>query len=446
MRPMILLEINEVPWRIVDECLCTEENPSLREFFLRSQNFQTIAENDDELSPWSVWPDLHRGLPRHVHKIHHLGQDPRTFTGEPIWASMRKAGHSIGVFGSLQSWPPIDPGPGGFYVPDSFAYDNTCYPSKLTLLQEHLRTQMSTNKSSVMNSNSADLRIAQQILLDLELTEDILWKAIDHGDPVSATEIAWEAFKSVYDPNSPPILSTFFSNHFAAIMHRHWDIIFPQDFSQNTVPADTQNIQYVKHAIRVLERIINDCLSFAECNPNLIIVFATAMGQKAIDSNCNSRWELRVANLEHLLSRFGLHFEQYRPGLAMDPQSAVFIPDDNVRQQLIEDLNATSTVTGNPLFRVTEQGESLNIHIHYPELEDIKVGYFIGISSKITWEEAGIEAYCVKSGTAYHIPEGVLAIKDGNCIKSECRTDIALTDVKNLLTELIYSIPESREG
>src|SRR5208283_4814751 len=91
-------------------------------------------------------------MTKDAHGIRNLGQDPSTFRGTPIWEEFRKRGHSIGIFGSLQSWPPIAPGSGGFYLPDTFARDSTCIPETLEPLQRFNLQQTASNGRVVNHS------------------------------------------------------------------------------------------------------------------------------------------------------------------------------------------------------------------------------------------------------------------------------------------------------
>src|SRR5690349_12704812 len=114
VRPVLLLEINEVPWRMIDRAMANARFGTIRRFFNASKTYTTISRDKGELSPWITWPSLHRGMSNTEHGIQNLGQDVATFRGTPIWDEYRARGLDIGVCGSLQSWPPRDPGPGGF--------------------------------------------------------------------------------------------------------------------------------------------------------------------------------------------------------------------------------------------------------------------------------------------------------------------------------------------
>src|SRR5690348_3138705 len=107
MTPILLLEINEIPWRLLDRYRGRRGFSKLDRFTSLSDQFTTIAVDTGELSPWVTWPTLHRGMSNERHGVKNLGQDPATFRGKPIWEEIRELGGSIGVCGSMQSWPPL---------------------------------------------------------------------------------------------------------------------------------------------------------------------------------------------------------------------------------------------------------------------------------------------------------------------------------------------------
>ena len=110
MRPVLMLEINEVPLRVYEKYALDSRFPHITRLLKNSQLVDTLISDEGELSPWCTWPTIHRGLSKQEHGVIHLGQDPATFRGTPIWDEYLQSGHAVGVFGSLQSWPPRDPG------------------------------------------------------------------------------------------------------------------------------------------------------------------------------------------------------------------------------------------------------------------------------------------------------------------------------------------------
>ncbi|HYG70321.1 MAG TPA: hypothetical protein VD838_21770, partial [Anaeromyxobacteraceae bacterium] len=291
MSPILQLEINEIPWRILNHYRPQCRN--LRAFFDGAKELTTAAVDEGELSPWVTWPTLHRGMPNTRHRIYNLGQDPSTFQGTPIWDEYLARGHSVGIFGSMQSWPPKDPGPGGFWVPDTFAHDERTIPSYVEPLQRFNLDQVGHNRRVVVGSALGSalqptffaslvrsgvrprtlLRLARQLV---DERRDASFRA---RRPVFQAVLFWDVFKHLFDPVNPPAFSAFFTNHVAGVMHRYWNHVYPEDFPRQLQPKERVHHRTLAFAMSVLDDMLGDVLGWMRRNPDLTVVFATSMGQ-----------------------------------------------------------------------------------------------------------------------------------------------------------------------
>jgi hypothetical protein len=138
-RKVILFEMNEVPYRIIDDFVSRRPESNLAKLMVRSRQFDTVCEDQVELDPWISWPTLHRGVIDEQHRIRHLGQslDWANFHYPPIWELLAHAGRCVGVFGSLHtSQVPAPLKNYAFYLPDFFADNNFAHPSQLRAFQQ----------------------------------------------------------------------------------------------------------------------------------------------------------------------------------------------------------------------------------------------------------------------------------------------------------------------
>lgn len=293
IRPLLLLELNEIPWRMIDRFHGQPEYPALTRFFSTARNLTNVAVDSGELSPWITWPTFHRGMPKEAHGIMHLGQDPTTFRGTPIWQEYRERDYSIGIFGSLQSWPPTDPGRLGFYIPDTFAHDATCVPARLRPLQSFNLSQTAAN-GRVIDRRSIWSRQTWELLKSLpsvgvssrtvlmamaQLAGEQLDQTKTSRRPIFQALVMWDAFSKLFDPIHPPAFATFFTNHVASAMHRYWNNLFPEDFGGNDCDRHLPYLATMRFAMKVVDRILAEAMDFCAVNPDLIVVFATSMGQ-----------------------------------------------------------------------------------------------------------------------------------------------------------------------
>jgi hypothetical protein len=456
MRPVLLLEINEVPWRLIDRALAQPALVATREFFSRAQTYTTMSDDEGELSPWITWPSLHRGINNTQHGIKNLGQDVATFRGTPIWQEYRERDLLIGVCGSMQSWPPIDPGRGGFYIPDTFAHDAQTIPRDIEPLQALNLDLVSKNGLvsrrldilSVRTLRALPLlarRISPKTLV--RIAEQLVAERFDRSRKarraIFQTLLFWDVFRSLYQPKTAPAFATFFTNHVAGVMHRFWNHVFPQDFPEANSGEHLATMQF---ALEVMDDILAQALRWLEQRPDLVVVFASSMGQAAVHRE-KVGYVASITDLPALMRCFDMPSGSYKPLLAMVPQIAIDVPNDEKRLRLRAALEGARTKSELPLFSVDEVAASLSITILTPKGADGTAGGFSRADGLWhTWEQAGVTLNDFADGTGYHIPEGVLAVVGRGLDASVARQKLPLTSVKAMLLALgEISAPAARQ-
>jgi len=428
MTPLLLLEINEVPWRLLDHY--KSRFPHIEQFLDHAHQFTTLAVDTGELSPWVTWPTFHRGVNNEQHGIKNLGQDPATFRGKPIWQEIRERGGSIGICGSMQSWPPIEPGEGGFFIPDTFAHDDACFPAYLQHLQAFNLEQVRKNPrvvngslprigealklaSSLLKSGirpRTGMRLACQVLRERINTTLVLRR------PVFQTILFWDVFRAHFDARHPPQLSSFFTNHIAGVMHRYWKDVFPGDFPGEPVAESREWL--MRFALQLLDDMLADVLAWTSNNPDLVVVLASSMGQAAVHREYHEGIELVVEDLALLMSQTGIKREQYTPLLAMAPQVAVEIPDEAEAARVTGVLEGACCGRNVRFIGVKKIGTSLSITVNTPPLKDLANEIFTINGRSVRWLDAGVRMQEIEAGTAYHVPDGSLAVF---CEKEPCK-------------------------
>lgn len=447
IRPLLLLEINEIPWRLVDHLIQTGKYPNLEIFFRGSENFTTYTVDEGELSPWITWPTFHRGAPATEHGIRFLGQDPKTFHGTPIWEEYRRRGLSVGVCGSLQSWPPQDPGLGGFYIPDTFANDPTCFPKSIEPFQA-LNLRLTSENGRVVKAGIPVSQEAWRFAVALptlgirpktitailaQLVREKFDRSLVSRRPVFQAVMLWDIFCHLYKAKHPPAFASFFTNHVASAMHRYWHQIFPQDFA--SLPSEKKN-SALQFAAKVFDRMLGDVIQMQKENPELVVVLASSMGQAAATWDRFEGLSTIIDDTAKLLASVGSSSALEFESLAMVPQVTVSIPEDGERQQIRQGLSQARTASGEELFFSDEMKSQLSISIRTPNRKDISAGGFKLQGKFVSWESAGIKVVEVEPGSAYHVPEGVLAILAKERPANNHRERISAASAKSLLMEL----------
>lgn len=449
VRPILLLEINEVPWRVIDWARQEGAYPNIDRFFCRAQTYTTQSVDRGELSPWITWPSFHRGVNNEEHHIANLGQDVSTFRGTPIWDEYRARGLDVGVFGSMQSWPPKDPGEGGFFVPDTFAHDERCIPARVEPLQRLNLSLVRKNGFAYRDTGllSGELFSAIPAVLNSHITprtvariaQQLISERLDPSRcarrAIFQTVLFWDVFKGLFDPARPPAFTTFFTNHVAGVMHRYWDHVFPEDFGK---ASHGPHLDTMRFALQVTDELLGEALGFIEQNPRLVVVMATSMGQSAVFRE-HEGITFSVTDLAALLRTYGLGARDYTPLLAMVPQVSADVHDAATRRSLRERLEAATTLSGARMFLVDEVGKSLTISVCTPRRVDHEKGGFYREghgTAFVPWGEAGITCHELPPGTAYHIPEGIMAVVGEGIHASAARTPMLATQAKAHLMRL----------
>lgn len=455
--PIVLLEINEVPWRLIDRYRDDPAFPHIGKFFKEAHCFTSRAVDTGELSPWVTWPTLHRGMNNEAHKIRNLGQDPISYRGTPIWEEFRKAGQSIGVFGAMQSWPPTDPGPNGFYVPDTFAHDSRCFPQTLEPLQAFNLGQVKKNPRVLSRSSFGILegiKVAKSALLSgvrirtlFRIAAQLLGERLDRLNiarrPIFQTILFWDVFCRQFDPADPPAYSSFFTNHIAGVMHRYWRDVFPEDFESEVglrVAQESESREKtMRFALGVLDEMLAKALDWHRQNPKLIFVFASSMGQGPVYRNEHEGKEIIVSDLSALMRVVGLGADDYKPLLAMVPQVAVEVEDAAKRDGVLQRFAQCKTILGESFIRTQAIGTTLSITVATTSRKAIEAGKFLIGEDEFFWKAAGINTVDIVAGTGYHIPEGAMAFYGGELSRTPDDTRatvIPADDIKSWLLRI----------
>ena len=107
-KSLIIYELNEIPRKVLENYVYKNPKSNLAKLYNNKGFSETFTKDSGELHPWSSWPTFHRGVNSQIHKIKFLNQDISNAKEFPtIWEKLNEEGLSIGIFGSLQSFPPL---------------------------------------------------------------------------------------------------------------------------------------------------------------------------------------------------------------------------------------------------------------------------------------------------------------------------------------------------
>lgn len=359
-RDVILYELNEVPWRVVDYYIERRPDSHLASLLTGGQCLTTHHDDSAHLSPWRTWPTLHAST--YDHNSFDLGQDPATFRGDPIWDVADRAGLSVGIFGPMQSWPARQFSSGGFYIPDTFSQDCKTYPAHLQKFQQ-FNLAMTFERGF-----SSDTPLKPKALLAEGL--DLVRRGLTPGSAYTlAAHLASERRDSRYKARRPalrvlpafdlywrlhrtyrPRLSIFFTNHVAAMMHRYWGDAMPDYTDSYDYVTDEVFGGFILTAMDYTDRQLGRIRKYLAGNPKSLLVVAASMGQGPVPTTAFSDRDLFVLeDPARLLSRLGL--QPAESGLAMYPGISLVFGDEAAAREAITPLESIRTEDGQQLFR-----------------------------------------------------------------------------------------------
>ena len=420
---IILYELNEVPTRVIETYISRNPNSSLS---LLSKSFfcSTFTPDEGELHPWSTWPTLHRGDSNVHHEIRLINQD-LTIANQsfpPIWTKLAAKGISIGVFGSLQSFPPLNDPNVKFFLPDTFSPSTEAHPKSLSLFQRFNLSLSKRNKAVSSGFKLSDLLLYIQLLLKgivpyssaISILKQLFLEVFDSSwkarRPFLQAIISFPVFKK-YLNNSKPSFSSYFTNHVAGAMHRYWFNLYPDDFSPGFSPfqkssAFTQSA--IMDALTISDRHIRSLMKYCDKN-NATLIVASSMGQAAVEKEYIS--EPLLADYVKLLSFLELNLSDYSFVPAMQPDICFVCKTESALQLLQKRLTSLLTVDGQHLFVQRYSSVSLSLNLSLQRIPSLTKSPFVFSTGRpVALADIGVTLIIRDQGTGYHVPSGSLMV------------------------------------
>ncbi len=416
---LLLYELNEVPIKVLK--LYVEKNPLSSFAYLLNNGLliNTYTFDEEELHPWSTWPTVHRGVTNKVHNIKFINQDLNCAKEyKPIWEILSLNSISVGVFGSLQSYPPIVNSNISFFLPDTFSPDENSYPDKLSKFQKFNLEIVGKNKA-----------IARKI--SLKQVFDYLGLALNDSISISSIKSSffhilkefinkkYASRRSIlqgvftfdlylkYLNKYQPRFSTYFTNHVAGMMHRYWRNLFPEDFNLNSEDVDKFHKESIFKAMDIADIHMRQLLLLSK-KKNYDLLIVSSMGQKSMDWG-NYIPELALIEFKKFLDCLELKSSDYELLPAMQPDICIKAINENSLNFLRSVIKDFVDKNGNPVLIERYEPEGMRLNLSIQKLQEIsKSKIFIYKENIFNVEDAGFQIISRDIGTGYHTPEGIL--------------------------------------
>lgn len=451
-KKVIFFELNEVPWRVVEDFVRDYPDSSIARLLPKMTKFRTFAE-DRNLNPWVTWPTVHRGVPDRVHAISDFGQDLREVDEEypAVWDLLVRNGISTGIFGSFHTYPlPTSISNYKFYVPDVFAAGSECFPKKFSAFQEFnlamsrasgrsVQTGMPLGPTAKLLWSLPSLGLKPRTAMDLagQLVDERLehWKRTRRR--TYQVVLAFDLFMKAVSKEKPQF-ATFFTNHVASSMHRYWAARYPQDYKKFGY-SDEWKSRYsheIEWTMGKFDEMLGRLAAFVSANPDYALWILSSMGQAATTADNETMAQVYLTDLEKFMAKFGFAPNEFERRPTMLPRLTVRIPEERV----VEFENATSAITvgGRSRVKCEHLGHGV-FAIKPPIIRDRSIDFCTLDGEQLPLRVLGFEFVEIddQSGqTAYHIPEGMMLTWDpSNPATDGVVRDMATIDVAPMILD-----------
>lgn len=446
-RQILLYEINEVPWLLIDRFMKRYEGTQLAEMLRSAQTFTTLCDDPNPLEPWRSWATFHTGLSSPEHRSLDLGQDPQTFGGEPVWDSAAQQGLKVGVFGALQSWPARTYASGGFYVPDTFARSPECVPAELTAVQAlNLRLTRENlfsadaplSKAALAAAPVAFLRAGMRLSTAARLGWHLLLETMDArhkaGRSMMQADPMFDIFMNQVRKQDPH-LSIFFTNLVAGMMHRFWADAMESFGEPAPYTPDPIHAGLIWRAMLTFDRHLRRLKQWVDGAENRVLIVGSSMGQAPIPYRPVPK-NLVLRESSRLLAATGC--PPAEAGLAMYPSYSLKFGSEAEAEAARKRLYSL-VIDGEPLFQHFRQTAS-TLHLDIVSPDHTPLGPVRdGAGSTFTLEDLGILARERLGGanTAHHVPQGTLFLLGAGITPDPSRREIDARSVRARMLDLL---------
>jgi hypothetical protein len=447
-RNIILFELNEVPFKILDQFCQWRPNSTLAKKLPGCFQYQTHAQEISPLSPWITWPSVHRGVNDEQHMIQNFGEDltevDKAFP--PVWEMLRRNGVSAGICGTLHTYPiPQDVQNHSFYLPDTFAASSECFPQKLDMFQEfNLRMARESARNVARGVPwKAALKMlahAPELGFKLHTLTNVAGQLLSERVNKSRTSrrrsyqsiLAFDIFMKQLE-STRPSFSSFFTNHVASSMHRFWAASFPEEYAPDEFGYTEDWINTYRHeldwSMQKADQFFDRLVKFADRHPEYQIWMTTSMGQAATVA-LPLETQLYIKDLAKFMTFLGFEPAEWSPRPAMAPQSNLFVSPGS--ESRFRETLGKLQIDGAPVNVREKDHGFFSLDMGQKNLyKGPQLAVFDG--KPVSFADMGLHNEEIEDKSdcnAYHIPEGCLVIYDPKNIQPKgARPDISTLDI-----------------
>lgn len=455
-KKVLLIELNEITWDLIDPLIDRGRLPTF-ERLKREGTWATPMSVDlpPQLDPWITWTTVYTGRPQPDHNVFFLQQPPESIKARRLWEIVDDAGLSVGVYGSVCSWPPRRVK--GFYVPDTFSPDTQTHPKTLQPIQELnltytrsvrlpsdqdgllFKAQLGAKLVSLGLSAGTIARITRQLARE-RVNPELRWQRVALQPIVN-----FDFFSRLYRRHRPRF-ATFHTNHVAHYQHTYWKAMDPDAFPQETTPEETRVFGgAIEHGYRTADELLKRVLALVD--DDTVLIIASSMGQRPFSTRLKGGKSIaQVRSLHKLLEILGVE-KRARALSTMSDQFNLYTDSTETRDFIVGVLESVYVDTPEQhMFNieVVENGITVNLTCYDGVSENSRI-HFPHNGTSFRYEDLIYNTGFIKSGC--HDPKGMMIIygagvRRGGHVAESNNLDIAPT----VLTLLGLEVPAEMRG
>jgi hypothetical protein len=325
---------------------------------------------------------VYTGRPQEEHGVRFLEQPPETVTGPRVVDLAVEAGRTVGIYGSIMSWPPrVDAR--GFWVPGTFAPGPETVPPELRPIQELNLSQ--TRGHTPLGSGSRRggmVRLGLQLMkfglrpttvatIAAHLVRSRIWRH-RRWEKVSLQPLVnLDFFERLYRRYRCDF-ATFHTNHVAHYMHRYWRAMDPAPFLTKPSAEEVRKFgSAVEYGYRVADRVLQRLWKLVDADT--VAILASGLGQQpyVTDEFPEGRQVVRIRDIHQLVEICGIT-GRCSPLSMMAPQWNLKIHDPDCRARAERVLRSAWVGTPEtPLFAFETVGDTICLNIFTKRLKGI---------------------------------------------------------------------------
>lgn len=327
---VIFIELDGGSWNVMRPLLEAGKLPNIKGVMEHGVS-SGLASEAPYISP-KIWTSIFTGKKPEKHGVSFFGATSNMVNGKRIWDILDEKGHTVGVLGSLVTWPPRPVK--GFMIPDVCAIDPETHPKDYRFFQEiALNERRKSKRLGNRRFMLAEMATYAYKMKSKGVGIDTLWYAFRHlfleklrrlnqrdrywRKATLYLKMSTQIFEHLYDSYAPDF-SSFHIHLCDSLSHRYWMFYEPEKFA-GVAPSDIRRYgDIVPNSYIEADRSIGKIISHA--GDNTVVVIASDHGSRALeegretyDMNIDRFLEILGIAQKAVVARFGpgvyMHFQ-----------------------------------------------------------------------------------------------------------------------------------------